>query len=119
MRSFITTLVFMLVVASNAFAQPLVDCNKASSMAAAGVFKLYQGVSLAKVVSSLPDAADKAGLNAAELIVATGIVANVNSQGVKELYQSLTDKKLSDKIASTRNAFYMFCQDAFVEKKYY
>jgi uncharacterized membrane protein len=119
MRSFITTLVFMLVVASNAFAQPLVDCNKASSMAAAGVFKLYQGTDLKTVVSLLPEAAEKANLNAAELIVATGIVANVNSQGVKELYQSLTDKKLSDKIASTRNAFYLFCKDSFEEKKYY
>ena len=119
MRNFITSMAFMLLVASNALALPLVDCNKASSMAAAGVFKLYQGTSLKTVVSSLPEAADKAGLNAAELIVATGIVANVSSQGVKDFVNGLTPSSNSSKLTSTRNAFYMFCQDAFVEKKYY
>lgn len=109
----------MLFTSTTAIATPLVDCNKVSSMAAAGVFKLYQGVSLGKVLSVLPQSAEKASLNAAELIVATGIISNVNAQGVKPLIDSLTTETNASKLISTRNAFYMFCQDAFVEKNYY
>lgn len=98
-----------------------VDCNKASSMASAAVFSLSQGVSMSSVLDKLPEASHKANLNEAELIVATGIVANVYSQGVANVYEQLniTKADADKKRVTTKNVFYMFCQNAFKYKNYY
>lgn len=121
------TLIFTVFLTTSAYAyatQP-VDCNKVASMAAVSVFKMYEGGdsqgAKAQLFATLPDASQKAGLNEAELIVATGIVANVSVFGAKRIYSDLelTKSTKERKLQATRNVFYMFCQNAFRVKEYY
>lgn len=121
------TFIFTVFLTTSAYAhttQP-VDCNKAASMAAASVFKMYEGKDSQAIKSAifatLPEASKKAGLNEAELIVATGIVANVSVFGAKQIYSDLDLTKAAKerKLHVTRNVFYMFCQNAFRAKEYY
>lgn len=117
------TLIFTVFLTTSAYAyatQP-VDCNKVASMAAVSVFKMYEGYPTDQLFATLPDASQKAGLNEAELIVATGIVANVSVFGAKRIYSDLelTKSTKERKLQATRNVFYMFCQNAFRVKEYY
>ena len=119
---FMTTIITMLLASyTNAAVPALVDCNKASSIAAVGVLYIYQGTPTASVLKTLPEASQKAGLNEAELIVATGIIANVASGDVKQLYvdMGLTKETKERKLQATRDVFYMFCKQAFEPKNYY
>lgn len=126
LNKFITFLfTVFLTTAAYAYTTRPVDCHKAASMAAASVFKMYEGKDSQTIKSSifatLPEAAEKAGLNEAELTVATGIVANVSVFGAKQIYSDLelTKETKERKLQATRNVFYTFCKEAFEPKKYY
>lgn len=113
--------VFLATAAYSATSKQVVDCNKASALSATGVYMMYEGYPTAKLFEALPEAAKKAGMNEAELIVATGIIANVSVFGAKQIYSDLelTKEPKERKLQATRNIFYMFCKEAFEIKNYY
>lgn len=121
MRLFTTIIAFLLSSYTNASTPAPIDCSKPSAIAAVSVLKLSEGYPTASLLKSLPEASQKAGLNEAELIVATGIIANVASGNIKQLYEDmgLTKENKERKLQATRNMFYMFCKQAFEPKNYY
>lgn len=124
-----TTLAFILSVflttAAYAKTKQVVDCNKVSSTSSAAIYRMFQlgdtEQAKIKVFAALPATSKHVGLSESELIVATGIVANVSVVGAKQFYSDLelTKATKNRKLQATRNVFYMFCEDAFIVKSYY